>query len=182
MVSSIFRHRTILVLAAMLCSLVSVARPSARTSVAVVTDSLTYSHASEAIEEYLSSMRLDGKRGILLIDRWGVPDSLRAALMDLYKNESLEGAVLVGDIPVPMIRDAQHLSSAFKMSQQRDWKSSSVPSDRFYDDFGLVFRFLKRDVEKPELFYYSLSEESPQRIRSSIKECLFLDTIHNRLR
>lgn len=168
MVSSIFRHRTILVLAAMLCSLVSVARPSARTSVAVVTDSLTYSHASEAIEEYVSSMRLDGKRGILLIDRWGVPDSLRAALMDLYKNESLEGAVLVGDIPVPMIRDAQHLSSAFKMSQQRDWKSSSVPSDRFYDDFGLVFRFLKRDVEKPELFYYSLSEESPQRIRSSI--------------
>lgn len=120
MVSSIFRHRTILVLAAMLCSLVSVARPSARTSVAVVTDSLTYSHASEAIEEYVSSMRLDGKRGILLIDRWGVPDSLRAALMDLYKNESLEGAVLVGDIPVPMIRDAQHLSSAFKMSQQRD--------------------------------------------------------------
>ena len=50
MVSSIFRHRTILVLAAMLCSLVSVARPSARTSVAVVTDSLTYSHASEAID------------------------------------------------------------------------------------------------------------------------------------
>ena len=86
----------------------------ARTSVAVVTDSLTYSHASEAIEEYVSSMRLDGKRGILLIDRWGVPDSLRAALMDLYKNESLEGAVLVGDIPVPMIRDAQHLSSALQ--------------------------------------------------------------------
>ncbi len=168
MVSSIFRHRTIFVLAAMFCSIISSARPSARTSVAVVTDSLTYSHASAAIEEYLSSMQLDGKRGILLIDRWGVPDSLRAALKNLYENESLEGAVLVGDIPVPMIRDAQHLSSAFKMNQQRDWKSSSVPSDRFYDDFSLEFRFLKRDADKPELFYYSLSEDSPQRLRSAI--------------
>ena len=87
-------------------------------------------------------MAVDGKRGLLLIDRWGVPDSLRAALKQLYINEMLEGAVLVGDIPIPMIRDAQHLSSAFKMDQRRAWQSSSVPSDRYYDDFDLEFRFL----------------------------------------
>ena len=136
--------------------------------VAVVADSATYANAASAIDSYISSMAVDGKRGLLLIDRWGVPDSLRAALKQLYVNEMLEGAVLVGDIPIPMIRDAQHLSSAFKMDQRRAWQSSSVPSDRYYDDFDLEFRFLKQDDARSELFYYSLSEESPQKIESDI--------------
>ena len=31
------------------------------------------------------------------------------------------------------------------MDQRHDWKDSSVPSDRFYDDFDLRFEYLKQD-------------------------------------
>lgn len=68
----------------------------------------------------------------------------------------IEGAVLIGDIPVVMVRDAQHLTSAFKMDQTAfDRWESSVPSDRFYDDFSLEFAPLGRDSIHPGCFYYS---------------------------
>ena len=156
--------------AAFLCaaSFLSFAAPKLKPSVAVVTDSLTYSYAREAIDSYVASMALDGKKGILLLDKWGVPDSIRVALQKLHSGSSLEGAVLVGDVPVAMIRDAQHLSSAFKMDQKRPIRSSSVPSDRFYDTFSLEFRYLQQDPERKDLFYYSLLPSSAQRVRSDI--------------
>src|SRR5690606_8511911 len=108
---------------------------------------------------------------------------IREILRKLYKDKSapLEGTVLVGKIPIPMLRDAQHLTSAFKMSQKIRWDKSSVPSDRFYDDFDLQFEYLKQDTTKGrELYhYYSLKAESPQfigmdiysaRIKPQIKE------------
>lgn len=39
--------------------------------------------------------------------------------------------MFVGDVPVAMVRKAQHLTSAFKMDEEHDWFESSVPSDRF---------------------------------------------------
>ena len=139
-----------------------------RASVAVVIDQDCYSQTKDAVNEYVDAMELDGKTGILLIDEWGVPDSIRVRLETLHREKALEGAVLIGDIPVPMIRDAQHLSSAFKMDQKRDWKESSIPSDRYYDDFHLQFNFLSRDKDRKDFFYYSLAPESPQQIRSDI--------------
>ncbi|MGN0201995.1 MAG: hypothetical protein ACI399_03715 [Candidatus Cryptobacteroides sp.] len=149
-------------------SLFAEAGNSRKPSVAVVIDPDCYTQTKDAVDEYVASMELDGKTGILLIDEWGVPDSIKVRLEALHKEKALEGAVLIGDIPVPMLRDAQHLSSAFKMDQKRDWKESSIPSDRFYDDFHLKFNFLRRDEERSELFYYSLAPESPQQIRSDI--------------
>jgi hypothetical protein len=67
-----------------------------------------------------------------------------------------------------MIRDAQHLTSAFKMDQRRDWTASSVPSDRFYDDFDLQFHYLGRDSTQQLLHYYSLTAASAQVIASDI--------------
>lgn len=137
-------------------------------NVAVVVDKRSYEEAREEIDAYLSSISRDGRRGVLLIDEWGVPDSLRSRLMEMYRHSSLEGAVLVGDIPVPMIRDAQHLCSAFKVDQTRDMRRSSVPSDRFYDDFTLSFTFLKRDDKNPLLFYYSLDPDCKQQVSCDI--------------
>ncbi len=137
-------------------------------NVAVVVDKRSYEEAREEIDAYLSSISRDGRRGVLLIDEWGVPDSLRSRLMEMYRHSSLEGAVLVGDIPVPMIRDAQHLCSAFKVDQTRDMRRSSVPSDRFYDDFTLSFTFLKRDDKNPLLFYYSLDPDCEQQVSCDI--------------
>ena len=53
-------------------------------------------------------------------------------------------------------------------SRRFSWKRSSVPSDRFYDDFDLKFTFLKKDTSDALLFYYSLNPDSPQKIHSDI--------------
>ena len=39
--------------------------------------------------------------------------------MRLYRESRLEGAVFIGDIPIPMIRKAQHMTSAFKMDEEK---------------------------------------------------------------
>lgn len=103
-----------------------------------------------------------------MIDKWSHPDSLRAELRKLHATEMLEGAILIGDIPIPMIRDAHHLTTAFKMSPKRDWKQSSVPSDRFYDDFDLQFEYLKQDEDVKLFHYYSLKSSSTQAIHCDI--------------
>ena len=146
------------------------AAPAAR-GFAIVVDSVSYVQAKEQIEAYAAEIEREGLKVYTVIDRWGVPDSLRAQLIALHgaAKAPIEGAVFVGDIPIPMIRDAQHMTSAFKMNQKTyDKKESSVPSDRFYDDFSLEFRFLERDEDNPAYFYYSLTETSAQRLSPDI--------------
>lgn len=144
-------------------------RTGSRTiKVAVVTDQKTYEAIGNDIDAFTASMSLTGKEGLLIIDKWQHPDSLRVVLEHHYTSNNLEGAVLIGDIPIPMIRDAQHLTTAFKMDQRHDWKDSSVPSDRFYDDFDLRFEYLKQDEGKPLLHYYSLTAQSAQTIGCDI--------------
>ena len=150
----------------MLCHVAAGA--SWKSSVAVVVDKTTYSKAKASVDAYVQSISLEDKVGILIVDRWNNPDSIRAELKRLYNQSQLEGAVLVGDIPIPMIRDAHHLTTAFKMNPKRDWKESSVPSDRFYDDFDLKFDYIKRDKEVALYHYYSLRADSPQAIHCDI--------------
>lgn len=137
-------------------------------TVAVVVDAVTYQKVKAEVDAYVSSIQTFDRKGILVIDKWNCPDSLRAVLRKMYKNDKLEGAVFIGDIPVPMIRDAHHLTTAFKMSPKRDWKDSSVPSDRFYDDFDLKFDYLKQDTDMKLYHYYSLRADSPQSISCDI--------------
>lgn len=132
---------------------------------AIVVDPVSYKEACTDIDNYAKAVENDGLKTYIIVDRWGVPDSIRFQLQQLYlqKECPIEGAVFVGDIPVPMIRDAQHLTSAFKMNQETFPRTeSSVPSDRFYDDFDLKFNFLDKDEQYPLYYYYSLSPDSPQ--------------------
>lgn len=143
---------------------------TARDGVALVIDPKSYTEARAEVDDYARAIReVDGRTTYIVQDHWGVPDSLRAALYDLYtqSDDPIVGAVLIGDIPVAMVRDGQHLTSAFKMIQTRPRIESSIPSDRFYDDFSLRFDYLDRDSVAP-YFYYSLSAESAQRTRPSI--------------
>lgn len=137
---------------------------------AIVIDSISYQHAEKEVKQYAASIEADGLKTYIVIDRWFHPDSIKQELKRLYhvKTNPIEGAVLIGDIPIVMVRDAQHLTSAFKMNQKRDWQQSSVASDRFYDDFGLSFDFLRQDSLKPLFFYYSLCADSKQTICSDI--------------
>lgn len=137
-------------------------------SFAIVADKEVMENCRESVEKYAASIEEEGIRTFILTDVWGVPDSLRARLQSLHYENNLEGAVLIGNIPVPMIRNGQHLTTAFKMDQRRDWKASSVPSDRFYDDFGLKFDFIKRDSTESLYFYYNLSPDGDQSVHSDI--------------
>lgn len=140
-----------------------------KTTFAIVVDTETYQYAKEEIEAYKRVIESDRLGTYILAKSWSNPEEIRAELMRLYHtNTPLEGAVFVGDIPIPMLRNAQHLTSAFKMDQTRDWKRSSVPSDRYYDDFDLQFDFLKQDEKEPSYFYFSLKPDSPQRLSSDI--------------
>ena len=143
------------------------AKPAER-GVAIVVDPVTWDNCKNSIENYMQSVKADGLNPIVLIDKWGIPDSIRTNLYKLYKKNNIEGAVLIGDIPVPMIRNAQHLTTAFKMDQRRAWDQSSVPSDRYYDDFDLKFEYIKRDSTYTNYFYYNLTADSPHRIDCEI--------------
>lgn len=141
---------------------------SYRTSFAIIADDSTYNAAKAELIRYKNTIESKGIGTYIIHAKWKNPDSIRQILQQLYHKDHLEGAVLVGDIPVPMIRDAQHLTSTFKMDQRINWQRSSVPSDRFYDDFDLRFTYLKQDSLQHNLFYYSLSPESPQFIQMDI--------------
>ena len=139
------------------------------TTFAIFIDSRSYEAAAAEVDAYRAAVERDGLGTYLLIDEWQNPESVRSEIIRMTEAQPhLEGVVFVGDIPIAMIRDGQHLTSAFKSSQDRDWKDSSVPSDRYYDDPELQFEFLRRDADEPLYFYYSLSPESRQHIASPI--------------
>lgn len=147
------------------------ARKAETASFAVVVDMQSYREAKEELDAYMQSIKQDGLNPLLLKGTWRNPDSLRQILKKLYldKRQALEGAVFIGDIPVAMIRKAQHLTSAFKMDEEHyPWQRSSVPSDRFYDDFDLAFDFIKQDSIHKNLFYYELRPDSEQRLKPEI--------------
>lgn len=139
---------------------------------AIVVDPVTYENAKAEIDLYTKAIQeIEQLTPVVVVDKWGVPDSIKSELLRLYRQPkaSIEGAVFIGDIPIPMLRDAQHLTSAFKMNQKSfGWQESSVPSDRFYDDFDLEFTFLEKDKDEPLYFYYSLSPQSVQYLRPEL--------------
>jgi hypothetical protein len=141
---------------------------SVKSSFAIVIDNEHYQQLSKEISAYRSILLEEGLNVHLVIEQDPQPENIRQYLYKLYTDSFLEGVVFIGNIPVPMIRDAQHLTSTFKMPQQMDWIESSVPSDRFYDDFDLKFEFIKKDEENKLLYYYKLLPESDHAISMDI--------------
>ncbi len=136
---------------------------------AIMVDRATYNACKSEIDQYTSMLESEGFSPGIFSRDWKNPEEVRNILHGMYRDHSLEGAFFIGDIPVPMIRDAQHLTSAFKMDQERfPFRESSVPSDRFYDDFDLAFEYLGQKEDDSLFFYYSLSAASPQYIKSDI--------------
>ena len=159
----------------------TIVRPSvkSKTTFAIVVDKKSYEQAKAEVDAYRSAVEQEGLGTYLLVDEWQKPDDIRALLVQFHadKKAPLEGCVFVGDIPVPMLRDAQHLCSAFKMNQTMKWHRSSVPSDRYYDDFGLTFDYLKQDENTPLLHYYSLRADSEQYLSPDIYSARIKPTV-----
>lgn len=159
--------KTILTAIATVCV---AATATARDAFAIVIDPVSYKEARAEVDAYAKAIEEVNNLTVCIVeDRWGVPDSIRQQLRALHarQKEPVIGVVLVGDIPVPMIRDGQHMTSAFKMVQTQPRKQSSIPSDRFYDDFGLQFKFVGKDTDAP-YFYYSVTAESAQRTHPAL--------------
>jgi hypothetical protein len=155
---------------AVLAFIFSIQAVFARRGFAIVVDPISYQKAKAEITDYGRAIeKVNGLKVYYVIDKWNVPDSIRCQLIRLHsrKSEPIEGAVFIGDIPIAMIRDAQHLTSAFKMNQLHSRKESSVPSDRFYDDFGLKFKYIGHDSDAP-YYYYSLTSDSRQFLQPDI--------------
>ncbi len=131
---------------------------------AIFTDSKTFEKTKGAIYKYRDAVENDGLSTYIYSADWKNPEQIRNELKALYKDEpTLEGVVFIGDIPVALIRNAQHLTTAFKMDEVKfPFPDSSVPSDRFYDDLHLSFEYISQDTTQPQHFYYKLSETSPQ--------------------
>lgn len=139
-----------------------------RNTFAIITDSVSYDKCNTEINNYAESVKKSGLRTLIIPGTWTTPEQVRDTLVYLYSDCGLQGTVFIGDIPIPMIRKAQHLTSAFKMDEKFPMRESSVPSDRFYDDFDLSFRFIARDSAQSNLFYYEMAPDSPQYIDCDI--------------
>lgn len=146
---------------------VAFAEPAARTKFAIVTDAQTYSKCVAGIDAYRDVLRAEGLGAVILVGDWQSPDQVKAELLKL--RPQLEGAVFVGDVPIAMVRGAQFMTSAFKMNEKAYPEfESSVPSDRFYDDFDLSFKFLHADSERQGVFYYELTADGSTRLSPDI--------------
>jgi len=137
-------------------------------SFAIMIDDKSFEACEDAVMAYKNMLESEGLATYLLVADWESPEHVKFFLQKYYNEQAMEGAVFIGNIPIPMIRKAQHRTSAFKMNERFDMRETSVPSDRFYDDFDLKFNFIKRDSVETNFFYYNLAGESPQRINCDI--------------
>ena len=130
------------------------------TAFAIIVDEMTLEKTGGAVEAYRDALEADGLSTYIVSGNWKNPDEVKAEIIKLNKRKPvLEGVVFIGDIPVALIRNAQHMTTAFKMNEDEfPFPESSVPSDRFYD-------FICQDSVNTSHFYYKLREDSPQQLR-----------------
>ena len=153
---------------------ISIERPAQKsaTSFAVVIDAATYEKCHAEVAAYRDALQKDGLAVYTISADWSSPEEIRAELAKLYKSNSkkmpLEGCVFIGDVPYVSVQNAQHMTTAFKMNEERfPIDEASVTSDRFYDDLNLSFEFIKRDSVDNLRYYYKLSENSAQHLNPS---------------
>lgn len=153
---------------------ISIERPAQKsaTSFAIVIDAATYEKCHAEVAAYRDALQKDGLAVYTISADWTSPEEIRAELAKLYKSNSkkmpLEGCVFIGDVPYVSVQNAQHMTTAFKMNEERfPIDEASVTSDRFYDDLNLSFEFIKRDSVDNLRYYYKLSENSAQHLNPS---------------
>jgi hypothetical protein len=134
-------------------------------------DNETFRLTRNEIYGYRDALEKDGLSTMIVSADWKAPEQVRDELAEIYKTcgkkAPLEGVVFIGDIPIVKVRNAQHMTTAFKMNEDLEvfpMNESSVTSDRYYDDLKLRFDFMERDPDNPLVFYYKLSVDSPQRL------------------
>ena len=133
-------------------------------SFAIVIDNVTYDKIGDDVRAYRDALEADGLATYIISGAWENPDQVKEQIKKVYaKAKNFEGVVFIGDVPYVMVRNAQHMTTAFKMDEKKfPIDESSVCSDRFYDDLNLKFEYLERDSTNSNKFWYKLTEDSPQ--------------------
>ena len=108
-------------------------------SFVIITDNATFDACADALDAYKQAVENEGLATHIVASDWQSPEEVKSVLQEYYSECGLDGAVFVGNVPIAMIRRAQHMTSAFKndSARRRYVQHTSVPSDRFYDDFDL---------------------------------------------
>ncbi len=142
----------------------------AKTSFAIFTDKVTYEKCQDELHAYRDVLESEGLATYIIADAWTSPEQIKKIIGDIaYAKPRLEGMVFVGDVPIVMVREGQHMTTAFKMNEEKfPIFESSVPSDRYYDDFDLDFEFLKKDEERSDVYYYKLTGKGGQSLRPEV--------------
>lgn len=115
--------------------------PLQESSFMIVVDDVTFDKCKSAIMDYKRALERDGLPTFVLSATWQTPDEVRHKLEEFHTHSQLEGAVLIGDIPVPMITTDRRPATA-------------IESDRFYDCFDLIMEPLGQHDGK---YYYHLA-------------------------
>lgn len=149
----------------------SYAAPKLQTSFGIFTDPRTYSECRAELEAYRDVLISEGLKASIESADWATPDQMKARILEMAADTKapLEGVVFVGDVPIVLVREGQHLTTAFKMDEDRfPIFESSVASDRFYDDFDLRFELISKAEEIDNGWYYRLTEAGSQHLHPDI--------------
>lgn len=136
-------------------------------SFAIFIDKNSYEACKAEVDAYRDQLVSEGLQAQIFAADWASPEQVKARITALAKKRpALEGMVFIGDIPIPRIRQGQHMTTAFKMNETTfPLEQSSVTSDRYYDDPALDFEFVARDTINPLQFYYNLTEKGAQHVQ-----------------
>lgn len=85
---------------------------------AVITDKGTYQACEAELKAYQEILGKEGLPTFIIYNEWKKPEDVKKVITKLYKRDKLEGVIFVGNIPIPMLRKAQHMTSAFKMDEK----------------------------------------------------------------
>ncbi len=151
-------------------TLLSAAGSETGRSFAIIIDKATYAACRADVNAYRDAVSAEGFDAFVEARGWSAPEEVSGFIKMAYGSRNLAGAVFVGDIPIVMVSRAQHLTSAFKMDQKpEDLFNTTVPSDRFYDDFDLEFDYLSsQDTLGYRYYYYNLAGRGAQQISCDI--------------
>ena len=141
-------------------------------SFVIAIDSEAFAYAEREVLAYRDLLENEGRSVYIVHHNWTCPLQVRKEINKIYNCPTtvLEGVVMIGNIPMVMVQGFHHATTAFKASRyhplSRTLYSVTVPSDRFYDDPALQFRFVEKDSNNPLLFYLELTGSSSQIMNS----------------
>jgi hypothetical protein len=105
-------------------------------TVVILTDSSIASSLTSEISELVTNLGSEGYTVMTYLVSGGTPEDLRSFLYGLYNSHSIEGALFIGDLPVPWFQ----IEDDFNKYGYKEW-----PIDLFYMDLdGTWLDTLKR--------------------------------------